>query len=50
MAGLCREKDPCPVVILIGQLRFPFDKDRYDAFRRVLGQHDNIEVVATGGG
>lgn len=46
-AEYCEEKDPCRVMILIGQRQFPFDKVRYDAYQEVLKQHDNIEVVAT---
>lgn len=46
----CADKDPCRVVILIGQLQFPFDNVRYEAFTSVLEAHDNIEVVATGEG
>jgi ribose transport system substrate-binding protein len=46
-AEYCADKDPCRVMILIGQRQFPFDKVRYDAYREVLDQHDNIEVVAT---
>lgn len=47
VADDCEDKDPCRVMILIGQLQFPFDKVRYDAYRSVLEQHPNIEVVAT---
>jgi ribose transport system substrate-binding protein len=50
VAEFCADKDPCNVVILIGQLQFPFDNVRYEAFQEVLGQHDNINVVATGEG
>lgn len=46
----CADKDPCRVVILIGQLQFPFDNVRYETFTSVLGEHDNIEIVATGEG
>ena len=46
----CADKDPCNVVILIGQLQFPFDNVRYEAFNSVLAEHDNIVVVATGEG
>jgi ribose transport system substrate-binding protein len=47
VAEYCEGKDPCRVVILIGQLRAPFDKVRHDAYRSVLDEHSNIEVVAT---
>ena len=46
-AEYCKDKDPCRVIILIGQLRAPFDKVRYDAYQSVLKQHPNIKVVAT---
>lgn len=46
----CKDRDPCNVVIMIGQLIFPFDNLRYETFRQVLDQHDNIKVVATGEG
>jgi len=46
----CADKDPCNVVILIGQLQFPFDNVRYNEFVRVLEEHDNIAIVATGEG
>jgi ribose transport system substrate-binding protein len=46
-AEYCADKDPCRVMILIGQRQFPFDKVRYDAYRSVLDEQPNIEVVAT---
>jgi ribose transport system substrate-binding protein len=46
----CQDKDPCKVAILIGQLRFPFDKLRYDTYVKELKAHDNIKIVATGEG
>ncbi|WP_159587225.1 sugar ABC transporter substrate-binding protein [Chelativorans xinjiangense] len=46
----CADKNPCNVVIIVGQRIFPFDNLRYEAYREVLDQHDNIEVVATGEG
>lgn len=46
----CADKDPCNVVIMIGQLQFPFDNLRNESFRKVLDQHANIKVVATGEG
>jgi ribose transport system substrate-binding protein len=46
-ADYCADKDPCRVMILIGQRQFPFDKVRYDAYTSVLKQHPNIKVVAT---
>ena len=50
VVDFCADKDPCRVVILIGQLQFPFDNVRYQEFNRVLDEHDNIVVVATGEG
>lgn len=47
VADYCRSKNPCRVAILIGQLRFPFDKVRHDAYRSVLDKEQNIKVVAT---
>lgn len=50
VAEYCADLDPCNVVILIGQLQFPFDKVRYDAYNEVLAQYPNIKVVATAQG
>ena len=50
VVAYCENIDPCRVVILIGQLQYPFDKVRYDAYNEVLAQHSNIKVVATGSG
>jgi ribose transport system substrate-binding protein len=47
VADYCADKDPCRVMILIGQRQFPFDKVRYDAYRSVLEKHPNIKIVAT---
>ncbi|WP_158264397.1 sugar ABC transporter substrate-binding protein [Nitratireductor sp. StC3] len=46
----CAERDPCKVVIMIGQRIYPFDNLRYEAYRAVLDKHANIKVVATGEG
>ncbi|NTE88062.1 sugar ABC transporter substrate-binding protein [Agrobacterium rubi] len=46
----CASKDPCRVVVMMGQLIYPFDNLRYDSFKEVLGQHKNIKIVATGEG
>jgi ribose transport system substrate-binding protein len=46
-AEYCADKDPCRVMIMIGQRQAPFDKVRYDAYQEVLKQHDNIKVVAS---
>lgn len=50
VAEYCKNLNPCKVVILIGQLQYPFDKIRYDSYQKVLKAHKNIEVVATGSG
>lgn len=47
---VCKDRNPCNVVIMIGQLIFPFDNLRYETFRSVLDKHDNIKIVATGEG
>ncbi|MCY4302804.1 MAG: sugar ABC transporter substrate-binding protein [Aestuariivita sp.] len=46
----CADINPCRVVIIIGGKIFPFDNLRLETFKRVLGEHDNIEVVAVGEG
>lgn len=46
----CEGKDPCNVVIMIGQLQFPFDNLRYNTMLDVLKPHANIKIVATGEG
>lgn len=50
VVAYCEEIDPCRVVILIGQLQFPFDNLRLESFEEVLDEHDNIDIVATGEG
>jgi ribose transport system substrate-binding protein len=46
----CEGKDPCNVVIVIGQKIYPFDNLRYESYLSVLNTHPNIKVVATGEG
>jgi len=46
----CADIDPCRVIIMIGQLQYPFDNVRYEAFTETLAPHDNIKVLATGEG
>jgi ribose transport system substrate-binding protein len=46
----CADKDPCNVVIMIGQLQFPFDNLRYQTMVDTLKPHANIKLVATGEG
>jgi len=46
----CADKDPCRVVVLIGQLIYPFDNLRNQTYEKVLGAHPNIRIVATGEG
>lgn len=46
----CADIDPCRVVIMIGQLQFPFDNVRYQAFLSVLEPEANIDIIALGEG
>lgn len=46
----CAHLNPCTVVLLIGQLQFPFDKERYDTWKSTLSGHANIKIVASGQG
>jgi ribose transport system substrate-binding protein len=48
--AFCRGKNPCRVVLFIGGLQYPFDKVRYDAYKRVLNAQKNIKVLALGQG
>lgn len=50
VVDFCKDRNPCNVVIIIGQKIYPFDKLRYDTYLKTLGQHANIKVVATGEG
>ncbi len=43
----CKTKDPCRVVIVIGQKVYPFDNLRYETYLGVLKKYPNIKVVAT---
>ncbi|MCX5514701.1 sugar ABC transporter substrate-binding protein [Kaistia algarum] len=43
----CKDKNPCKVVIIIGQKIYPFDNLRYDTYLKALGEQKNIEIVAT---
>jgi len=46
----CKDKNPCRVVIIIGAKIFPFDNLRLETYQKVLGEHDNIKIVAVGEG
>lgn len=46
----CADLDPCNVVVIIGAQIFPFDNLRLETYEKVLGEHDNIEIVAIGEG
>lgn len=46
----CTGKATCTVVILIGGMKYPFDKARYNAYRKVLDAQPNIKVLTTGEG
>lgn len=48
--AFCADKDPCRVVLFIGQLQYPFDNLRYETFETALAEHGNIQVIATGEG
>lgn len=50
VVAFCADIDPCNVVIMIGAKIFPFDNLRLETFESVLGEHDNIKVVAVGEG
>ncbi len=50
VVAYCKNINPCNVVLLIGQLQFPFDKVRDDAYKAVLDQQSNIKIVATAQG
>ncbi len=47
VANFCKDKNPCNVVIVIGQKVYPFDNLRYQTYLGVLKQHPNVKVVAT---
>jgi ribose transport system substrate-binding protein len=46
----CASLNPCTVILLIGQLQFPFDKERFDTWKSVLAKHPNIKVLGYGQG
>ena len=46
-AKACEGKDPCNVVIIIGQKIYPFDNLRYETYLATLSAYPNIKVVAT---
>ncbi len=46
----CAKLNPCTVILLIGQLQFPFDKERFDTWKSVLGKHPNIKILGYGQG
>lgn len=50
VVNFCASKDPCNVAVIVGQLIYPFDNLRNDVFKKVLGEHANIKIVATGEG
>lgn len=43
----CADIDPCKIGLLAGLLNSPLDIARVDAWKEVLGAHDNIEVIGT---
>ncbi|MBF0817285.1 sugar ABC transporter substrate-binding protein [Microbacterium paludicola] len=46
-AEYCADIDPCKVALVVGQLNTALDVSREDAFKEVLGQYDNIQIVGT---
>ncbi|MCW4457489.1 sugar ABC transporter substrate-binding protein [Microbacterium sp. MPKO10] len=43
----CEDIDPCKIGLLAGLLSSPLDIERVDAWKSVLGEHDNIQIVGT---
>jgi len=43
----CADKDPCNVVAIVGQMMYPTDNLRYEAYMEVFNAHPNIKVVQT---
>jgi ribose transport system substrate-binding protein len=43
----CADKNPCNVIIMIGQKIYPFDNLRYNTYLNVLKNHNNIKIRAT---
>jgi ribose transport system substrate-binding protein len=43
----CESIDPCKVGIVVGLLNSPLDVARSDAYKEVLSEHSNIEIVGT---
>ncbi|HEY4199119.1 MAG TPA: sugar ABC transporter substrate-binding protein [Devosiaceae bacterium] len=50
VVAFCADKDPCNVMVFLGQLIFPFDNLRNDIYKKILGEHPNIKIVASGEG
>jgi ribose transport system substrate-binding protein len=47
VVAYCADKNPCNVVIIIGQKIYPFDNLRYQTYLDTLKPHANIKVVGT---
>ncbi len=43
----CEGKDPCNVIVIVGQKIYPFDNLRYQTYLEVFKSHPNIKVVGT---
>lgn len=43
----CASKNPCNVILIVGQKIYPFDNLRYQTELGVFKSHDNIKVVGT---
>jgi ribose transport system substrate-binding protein len=43
----CEGKNPCNVILIVGQKIYPFDNLRYQTYLETFKGHDNIKVVGT---
>ena len=44
----CGDTDPCKVVYVSGGFSISFEVAKFDAFKRVIGEHPNIKLVGQG--
>ena len=44
----CGDQDPCEVVYVSGGFQIPFEVAKFDAFKSVIGEHPNIQLVGQG--
>ncbi|WP_373355938.1 sugar ABC transporter substrate-binding protein [Pseudoroseicyclus sp. CXY001] len=47
VAEYCADIAPCKVVAIVGQMIYPTDNMRYEAYQAVFAEHENIEIVST---